>query len=153
MDIIFRIAGEVDLPAVLSLYRQLGEDDGTVLPLDEACRLFRRLESYPDYHLHVAVVDHRIVGTFALLIMDNLAHHGARSAILEDVVVEKARRGQGIGKKMMTYAGDLCRQKGCYKIVLSSNRRRTSAHRFYERLGFQLHGYSYAINHLPGAPK
>lgn len=153
MDIIFRRAEEVDLPAVLSLYRQLGEDDGTVLPLDEACRLLHRLQDYPDYHLHVAVADNQIIGTFALLIMDNLAHRGAKSAILEDVVVAERRRGQGIGKKMMTYAGDLCRQKGCYKIALSSNRHRTLAHRFYERLGFQLHGYSYAINPLPGALK
>ena len=116
-----------------------------MLSLDEARRIFDRLKSYPDYRIHVALADGKIVGTFALLIMDNLAHRGARSAILEDVVVEEGLRGQGIGKKMMAYAGDLCREKKCYKMALNSNRHRVEAHRFYESLGYERHGYSFAI--------
>ncbi len=148
MDIIFRKAVEEDLPAVLSLYSQLGQDDGTVLTLDEARRIFARLHTYPDYHIHVAVADKRIIATFALLVMDNLAHRGARSAILEDVVVAKELRGCGIGKKMLSHIRCLCRERGCYKIALSSNRHRAEAHRFYQGLGFLLHGYSYALNDL-----
>jgi GNAT superfamily N-acetyltransferase len=93
----------------------------------------------------VALADGKIVGTFALLVMDNLAHRGARSAILEDVVVDEGLRGQGIGKRMMDYAGDLCREKKCYKMALNSNRHRIEAHRFYESLGYERHGYSFAI--------
>ena len=145
MNIIFREATEIDLPAILRLYAQLGQDDGTVLGLDEAAGILNRLRSYPDYRIHVALTNGIIVGTFALLVMDNLAHRGARSAILEDVVVEEGMRGQGVGRKMMAYAGDLCREKGCYKMALNSNRHRVEAHRFYESLGYERHGYSYAI--------
>jgi GNAT superfamily N-acetyltransferase len=45
----------------------------------------------------------------------------------------------------MAYAMDICRAKGCYKLVLSSNQKREDAHRFYEKLGFTKHGYSFLI--------
>ena len=87
-----------------------------------------------------------MVGTFTLLIIDNLAHRGAKSAILEDVVVAGDLRGQGIGRRMLSDAAQLCREKGCYKIVLSSNRRRLGAHRFYRALGFSRHGSSFSLD-------
>jgi GNAT superfamily N-acetyltransferase len=145
MEIHLREAAEVDLPAILSLYAQLGQDDGGTLDPHEAGHIFARLKTYPDYQIYVALADSRVVGTFALLVMDNIAHRGARSAIIEDVVVAEDVRGQGIGKKMMAHAAHLCRDKKCYKVALSSNRRREAAHRFYESLGYELHGYSFAM--------
>jgi GNAT superfamily N-acetyltransferase len=147
MDITMREANENDLFAILSLYAQLGQDDGSVLSLDEASRIFSKIKSYPDYRHHVALAGDKVIGVFALLIMDNLGHMGAPSAILEDVVVAEGVRGQGIGKRMMDYANDLCRRKGCYKMTFSSNINREAAHRFYESLGFRKHGYSYYINY------
>jgi GNAT superfamily N-acetyltransferase len=140
-----REAVEADLPALLELYRQLGQDSGEVLPLPRAARLFARIRAYPDYHIYVAEADGQVVGTLALLIMDNLAHLGAPSGVLEDMVVHEARRGQGIGKALVRFALDLCRQKGCYKLALTSNQHRDAAHRFYESLGFAHHGYSYLV--------
>ena len=147
MDITLREANEDDLFAILSLYAQLGQDDGSVLPLDEAIRIFAKIKSYPDYHLHVATAGSKVIGVFALLVMDNLGHKGTPSAILEDVVVAEGLRGQGIGKTMMEYANELCRTKGCYKMTFSSNINREAAHRFYESLGFRKHGYSFYIDY------
>lgn len=149
MNITLHEAIEADLPAILSLYAQLGEDDGAVLNLAQAGRIFARIRTYPDYRLYIARRDDRIVGTFALLIMDNLGHQGARSAILEDVVVANELRGQGIGRSMVLFANRLCQAKDCYKLALSSNRNREAAHRFYESLGFVRHGFSYAIAFPP----
>jgi GNAT superfamily N-acetyltransferase len=39
----------------------------------------------------------------------------------------------------------LAREAGCYKLALSSNRRRERAHAFYERLGFGRHGVSFLV--------
>ena len=137
-----RKAGLKDLPAVLSVYAgALNEDQS--LTAAEAGRIFKRMKSYPDYHVYVAVENRQVVGTFALLIMDNLAKLGTPSGIVEDVAVLPEWQGRGIGKQMMRFALDVCRKAGCYKMVLSSNTRRTSAHRFYESLGFRKHGYSF----------
>ena len=134
-----------DLPCVLALYAQPDLDDGHVLPIHEAERLFARFSHYPNYTLYVAEKDGRIVGSFALLIMDNLGHLGAPSAIVEDVVVDPALQGQGIGRAMMDFAVARARENHCYKMVLSSNAKRERAHAFYEQLGFERHGYSFRL--------
>jgi GNAT superfamily N-acetyltransferase len=86
-----------------------------------------------------------VVGTFALLVLDNLAHGLTPAGLVESVVVAEGRRGQGIGAAMMRFAMDRCAEAGCYKLALSSNVRRVDAHRFYERLGFVQHGLSFSV--------
>jgi GNAT superfamily N-acetyltransferase len=140
-----RAAAAGDLLDVLTLYAQPALDDGRVLPLQDAEKLFARFARYPDYTLYVAEADGRIVGTFAFLVMDNLGHLGAPSAIVEDVAVDPTLHSQGVGQKMMIFAIDLAREKRCYKLVLSSNAKRERAHAFYEQLGFERHGYSFRI--------
>lgn len=144
-----RTATRDDLPEVLRLYAQPEFDAGDVLTLADAERLFARIESYPDYRIHVATQEGRIVGTFALLVMDNLGHRGARSAVIEDVAVDPAWRRHGVGRLMMAHALRMAAEKGCYKAVLSSNLERRQAHAFYESLGFERHGYSYRIDIHP----
>ena len=131
---------------VLDLYAQPELDAGVVLPLETAKQLLERFADYPDYTLYVAERGGDIVGTFALLVMHNLGHLGAPSAIVEDVAVAPTFQGQGIGKAMMQFALDLCRDKGCYKLMLSSNAKREQAHAFYELLGFERHGFSFRVN-------
>ncbi len=141
-----RQAGAADIPAVLALYAQPDLDDGKVLPVEQAVALLERFGRYPDYTLYVAEQADEIVGSFALLVMDNLGHLGTPSGIVEDVVVAPARQSQGIGQAMMEFALERCREKGCYKLVLSSNAKRTRAHAFYESLGYERHGYSFRVN-------
>jgi hypothetical protein len=50
---------------------------------------------------------------------------------------------------MMAFARNRCREKGCYKLVLSSNGKRERAHAFYESLGFARHGYSFRLDLAP----
>lgn len=140
-------AQKTDLPGVLALYAQPEIDDGEVLPILEAEAIFARFARYPDYSLYVARDGDAIVGSFALLIMDNLGHLGAPSALVEDVVVDPARHGRGIGRQMMVFARRVAHDKGCYKLALSSNMKRDRAHAFYEGLGFERHGYSF-LTHL-----
>ncbi len=145
MNIVIREASKRDLPAVLSLYAQPGLDDGKVLAVVDAERIFDEFSRYPNYRLFVACDGNDVVGTYALLIMHNLAHCGTPSAIAEDVVVVASHQGQGVGRFMMEHAQALAREAGCYKLALSSNRKRTGAHAFYESLGFVQHGFSFVI--------
>lgn len=143
--LVIRDADSHDLAGVLALYAQPDLDDGAILPLHDAERIFARFARYPDYKLYVAELDGRIVGTFALLIMDKLGHLGAPSAIVEDVAVGPVLHGRGVGRAMLRYAMARASEKHCYKIVLSSNARRERAHSFYESLGFERHGFSFRV--------
>ncbi len=145
MNVHMRQATAADLPSVLALYAQPAMDNGQVLPIAEAKQLLAQFSHYPNYRLFVACDADRVVGTFALLVMHNLAHQGTPSAIVEDVVVSDAHQSQGIGRDMMRHAMALAREAGCYKLVLSSNQKRERAHAFYESLGFQRHGFSFLI--------
>lgn len=152
MSVVIRKAGEADVAAILRLMAQLDITGEQGLTVAEGTRILQKIATYPNYAIYVAEDrDQRIVGTFALLVMDNLAHRGAPSAIVEDVCVDESSRGHGVGRAMMSFAMELAKQAGCYKLALSSNGARTRAHDFYRSLGFSQHGLSFHVD-LPSTP-
>jgi GNAT superfamily N-acetyltransferase len=146
MDVRIREAAEHDLETILAIYRDAGIETCGKPSIENARQTFRRMTSYPSYKVYVAEMDGRVCGTYALLIMDNLANGGAPSGVVEDVAVMRSFQGKGIGKAMMEAAIRSCKDSGCYKMALSSNATRTGAHKFYESLGFVRHGFSYRVD-------
>ena len=140
-----REATEKDLPEVLSLFKP-PDVDQEVLSIQQAKKILASITNYPNYKIYIAEADQKVLGTFSLLIMDKLSHMGAKSGIVDDVVVHPNWQGKGIGKKMMLFAKEKCKESGCYKLMLSSNIKRELAHKFYEKLGFKKHGYSFAVD-------
>lgn len=150
-----REAQRGDLENVLALYAAIEDSPADVLAPEEAHAVWAQFSRYPSYRLWVVCdtsahgMEHgTVVGTYALLIMHNLAHRGAPSAVVEDVVVAPAQQGRGIGRQMMAHAMQQARDAGCYKLALSSSARRAGAHAFYESLGFAQHGLSFVIETL-----
>ena len=140
-----REATAADLSDILNLYKQPEMDGENILGVNRATEIFEQFAQHPFYKLFVVECEEKMVGTYALLIMPNLGHMGALSGIVEDVVVASDQKRKGIGKFMMEHAMQLCRERGCYKLALSSNRNRVNAHTFYESLGFKKHGYSFLV--------
>lgn len=140
-----RQAHEEDIEAVLRLYVSAGIDSELSFTPEEARNHFAIFCRYPSYRIFLALVEEEIAGTYALLIMDNLAKRGRKSGVVEDVAVAPEWQGQGIGRAMMEHAREECRKANCYKFVLSSNLLREEAHQFYDSLGFERHGYSFRM--------
>jgi len=146
-----REATMADLESVLALYAAIEDSPADVLTLEQAQTGWAQFARYPSYRLWVAcdaANGDAVVGTYALLVMHNLAHRCAPSAIVEDVVVCPSQQGRGVGRQMMAHAMQQAREAGCYKLALSSNARRTGAHAFYESLGFAQHGLSFVVDTL-----
>lgn len=57
-------------------------------------------------------------------------------AWIEDVVVDEAVRGKGVGEALNRFAIELARQKGAKTVDLTSRPSREAANRLYRRLGF-----------------
>lgn len=55
---------------------------------------------------------------------------------IEDVVVDKAARGKGLGKKLIQFAIEYTINKNINKINLTSSPERVAANKLYQKLGF-----------------
>ncbi|MBN8526093.1 MAG: GNAT family N-acetyltransferase [Planctomycetes bacterium] len=143
-DIAFRPALEADLPAILRLLAQLSPGEPP-MPVERAREVFTRMARNPGLTVWVGEIGGKVMATYTMQVMDNLGHNGTPAAIVESVVVDAELRGQGLGAVMMRHAGTQAAAAGCYKVALSSNRKRPDAHRFYQRIGFKPHGISFAI--------
>lgn len=95
---------------------------------------FRQLVEFPGSLLLIARQDdEKIVGAATLsLVMAPTGLH----ARLEDVVVDEAARGQGIGAALTREVIRLAKERGANYLALTSNPRREAANRLYLRLGF-----------------
>ena len=58
-------------------------------------------------------------------------------AIIEDVVVDQAARGKGVGEALTRRCLNIARAKGVPAVTLTSNPAREAANRLYVRMGFQ----------------
>jgi glucosamine-phosphate N-acetyltransferase len=102
------------------------------LTFEEAVPVFqRRLNS--GLHTYVAEIDGEIVGTAAVFIEQKFLHSGGLVGHIEDVAVDSQRHGQGIGRELVQYLIQHCRDLGCYKILLQCT---PELMPFYEREGF-----------------
>ena len=76
-----------------------------------------------------------IVGTLTLVVFR--IPTGVR-AVIEDVVVDDAARGRGVGEALTYAAIDRARAAGARTVDLTSRPAREAANRLYQRLGFEL---------------
>lgn len=139
VEVIFRAATVADLPAILALLAddELGATREAAGQADEAYRrAFEQIEADPRNELIVADDAGTVVGTCQLTFTPSLSRRGAERMTIEAVRVARDRRGAGVGRAMMGWALDRARQRGCRLAQLTTDKRRTAAHRFYASLGF-----------------
>ena len=137
-DVIFREAVRADLSAVLALLADdvLGKSRDFTEVDDAYERAFADIAADPRNQLIVADADGEVVGCMQLTYIPGLGRHGAERQLVEAVRVRTDRRGQGLGRQMMTWAVDQAKQRGCALVQLTTDKTRHDAHRFYLSLGF-----------------
>lgn len=139
MTLSFRQAVRADLPALIGLLsddtlgtkREASVEDPRYLAAWDA------VSADPHQHLVVAELGGEIVGMMQVTRTPGLSRSGAWRATLESVRIRADQRGKGYGGKLIEYGIELARKHGCRLVQLTSDVRRTEAHRFYGRLGFK----------------
>jgi ribosomal protein S18 acetylase RimI-like enzyme len=136
----FRDATAADLAAVVRL---LADDDlGRTRervedPLPEAyVAAFRAIDDDPNHRLVVIERAGEVMGCLQLTFIPGISFQGGWRMQIEGVRIARALRGQGAGERVLRWAIDLARERGCRMVQLTTNRARPDALRFYERLGF-----------------
>jgi GNAT superfamily N-acetyltransferase len=76
-----------------------------------------------------------VVGTTTVIVYTTPFWIKAR---LDEVVVDGASRGKGVGAALVSAALDVAREKGAQVAELQSAKNREAANRLYPRMGFKL---------------
>ncbi|MFE7889591.1 GNAT family N-acetyltransferase [Streptomyces sp. NPDC057412] len=137
-DLEIRPAIADDVPAIVGMLADdpLGAQRESPDDLTPYLAALERLQGDPHQHVVVAVREGRVVGTLQLTIVPGLSRRGATRSIIEGVRIHSDERGSGLGTQLIEWAVDESRRQDCHLVQLTSDKTRTDAHRFYERLGF-----------------
>lgn len=136
-----REATAADVPAIVDLLAddELGATrDGaaSTTDLEPYLRAFDAVDADPAHLLVVADHGGQVVATMQLSFLPGLSRGGALRAQIEAVRVGQAVRGSGLGAAMFGWAIEESRRRGAALVQLTTDKSRSGAHRFYERLGF-----------------
>ncbi|ESX07520.1 GNAT family N-acetyltransferase [Mesorhizobium sp. M0179] len=144
-----RRAEAADLPAIVAMLADdpLGRsrEDATE-PLAKAYRdAFAAIDADPN---QLMTDSGRVIGTLQISYLAGLSLQGALRGQIEAVRVAADRRGERLGQRLLEWAVEQCRERGCKIVQLTTNKSRQDAHRFYDRLGFKAShiGYKLELN-------
>lgn len=137
----FRRARETDLAAIISLLAddELGQNREVISdPVDERYRTaFAAIVADPNQILAVAVDDRdHPVGCLQLTFIPGLSRTGMWRGQIESVRIAATERGSGLGTRFIEWAIEVCRERECRLVQLTSDKARSDSVRFYEKLGF-----------------
>jgi ribosomal protein S18 acetylase RimI-like enzyme len=133
MSVDIEVVQDITEDLVKAFERLLPQLSRSARALDSAA--LRALVEWQGNRVLIARVDGEIVGMLTLVTF--LIPTGLR-AWIEDVVVDEAARGHGVGAALTQAAVQLARTDGARTVDLTSRPTREAANRLYERLGFHL---------------
>lgn len=85
----------------------------------------------------VACYGNEIIGVQQITFTPFITHQGGWRATIEGVRIAATARGKGVGMKLIKFAIERAKSRGCHLIQLTTDKQRADAKRFYEKLGFQ----------------
>ncbi len=126
-----------DVPAVVALLTDdvLGRDREAP-DLGPYLAAFDAVDADPAHLLAVVRDGDVVAGTMQLTFVPGLSRGGALRLQIEAVRVASTHRGTGLGTAMIGWAVEHGRERGAALVQLTTDKQRTDARRFYERLGF-----------------
>jgi N-acetylglutamate synthase-like GNAT family acetyltransferase len=134
--LVIRKAAAGDIPEVCRLVGQLSPM-GFKHNYTDAVEKFRsHIQPSPDYYLWVAEPDGKVVGTAMMHLQHKLSYHCGTAAHLEDVVIDRDYRGQGVGEQLVRQAIETAKAQQCYKLMLTCYAKTAV---YYEQFGFKQH--------------
>lgn len=133
----YGIGTRTDIEEILELYKQFNPDIDIFadFPIENVHKVWDHIEN--NTIKYFIAKDHgKIIASCYICIIPNLTYNGKSIGYIENVITDKNHRRKGIGKRLMEMAIEYAKQENCYKVVLQSGIKRTEAHTFYEKIGF-----------------
>ena len=89
----------------------------------------------PDCVVLVAEDEGKIIGLLTMWARPTL-FHGAKSALIDELIVDKTYRGRGVGKELVKNAFAEAKLRSCVEIEVSTEKTNRKAIEFYRKCGF-----------------
>ncbi len=126
-----------DLPELTEMLYELFSQEADFVPdRDKQMRGLRLLLEQPSRgRIFVLRSPNKIIGMINLLITISTAE-GGFVLILEDLIIDRAHRGQGYGTKLLEYAIDFAKKKNFLRITLLTDQPDEPQKHFYLKNGF-----------------
>ncbi|WP_139974327.1 GNAT family N-acetyltransferase [Ochrobactrum sp. CGA5] len=139
-DISIREAALADVAAIVAMLADdaLGaQREDTSFPLRESYQsAFAAIDADPNQLLAVVEDGDEIIGCMQISFIPGLSRMGMWRGQIESVRIASHIRGSGIGRQMIVWAIEQCRERGCGLVQLTTDKSRSDALRFYQSLGF-----------------
>jgi GNAT superfamily N-acetyltransferase len=131
-------ATEADLASIEPLILELIEAMYSPPDADVRCVLenCRALLIDPTHHILLAKVDDSVVGLINFTTRRTVVH-SRPSGLIDELIVAKNHRGQGIGKRLVSAAIERCWELGYGEVEVSTEKANTAAREFYKKCGFK----------------
>lgn len=78
--------------------------------------------------------------------LENQLHHCGKTAEIMELIIQEGHRSEGIGGSLIKAAFEYAVKQDCVIFEVTSNRKRTDAHRFYQKNGMELTHYKFIRN-------
>lgn len=131
-DIRVAEAGPGDEAAIAALIQELAAASGDTSPVTED--YVREYLATPGSHILLARLEGQTVGLLSYLVRPNLYHAGP-SALIEELVVSGAERGQGVGSALLRHLLAHLEATGCTEVSVTTLPDNEGAQRFYRAHG------------------
>lgn len=130
-------ATAADLPALVRLLGLLFVQEAEFHPdPGRQLRALRALLERPqEAFVRVLRIDGAVAGVVSVQFVVSTAE-GGRAGLLEDLVVDPAWRGRGLGSALLADAIGQARERGCLRLTLLTDAGNERARAFYLRHGF-----------------
>lgn len=139
-DLVFRRATRDDVNLIV---RMLADDalgarrEAYTSPLPESYyEAFEAIDRDSNNELVVAEIEGAVIGVLQMTFIPSISYQGRWRAQIEGVRVSAEVRSSGIGRRLLAWAIDQARERGCHLVQLASHKSRSDAIRFYESQGF-----------------
>lgn len=137
MEALIREAQTEDFEGVFALVLELREhfEDHKLVDKEGLLAIYERFLEHDDRYVYVAETGGSIIGLMSLTIGASLYDHKPY-VVIDELVVNAAHRGQGVGKRLVDEAFSRAVERGCGEVCVDTTTSNEGALRFYREHGF-----------------
>lgn len=119
-----------------SIYQFVNELEETVFGLENQKNAFEQNIKNKNYIYLIAELNRNPIGFISCHSQSLLHHAGQKIAEIQEMYIIPEKRKIGVGKKLIDELKRVAKQNGIAQLEVTSNKKRTETHRFYQREKF-----------------